>query len=103
MKKIAFIFFVCSALLFVSCKKENSSAASNIGDTNVSGAVALCNATLTDAENIHIFPADNPWNKNISRRAVDPYSNQIMAQFSSAPLKADFGSGLWDSATLGIP
>lgn len=103
MKKIAFVFFLFSSSIFISCKKENSSAVSTVDNTNISSVVALCNATQADAENITIFPADNPWNRDISRRVVDPYSNQIIAQFSSAPLKSDFGSGLWDGAPIGIP
>ena len=50
-----------------------------------------------------IFPADNPWNQDISTLPVDSYSSQIIAGFSSAGLKADFGSGLWQGAPIGIP
>ena len=58
---------------------------------------------LADAENIAIFPADNAWNQDISASPVDPYSSQIIANFSTAKVKADFGSGLWDNAPIGIP
>ena len=50
-----------------------------------------------------IFPDDNPWNQDISPLPVDSYSSQIIAGFSSAGLKADFGSGLWQGAPIGIP
>ena len=50
-----------------------------------------------------IFPDDNPWNQDISTLPVDSYSSQIIAGFSSAGLKADFGSGLWQGAPIGIP
>ena len=62
-----------------------------------------CTALISDAENILIFPSDNPWNKDISGDPVDPYSSQIIAGFSSNVIKADFGSGLWDDAPIGIP
>ena len=34
---------------------------------------------------------------------MDPYSSQIIAGFSTNIIKADFGSGLWDGAPIGIP
>jgi hypothetical protein len=62
-----------------------------------------CSASVADAENIMIFPADNAWNLDISALPVDPYNAQIIAGFSSSGLKADFGSGLWQGAPIGIP
>lgn len=50
-----------------------------------------------------IFPADNSWNQDISTAAVDPYNSQIIAALGTSRLKADFGSGLWDGAPIGIP
>jgi len=97
--------FIAPAVLFciincIACTKEKSSntvAASN------SDNLAACDATKADAENIQIFPANNAWNKNISASAVDPYSDQIIAQFSSSIIHADFGSGTWAGAPIGIP
>ena len=65
--------------------------------------VVTCTASKTAAENITIFPADNPWNKDISAAAIDPYSTQIIAGFATNVIKADFGSGLWEGAPIGIP
>jgi hypothetical protein len=93
------IFIVCG-ILIISCKKETSGK--TVG-TDPQTQNDSCSATLADAENIEIFPADNAWNQDISSSPVDPYSDQIIAGFSSSTLKADFGSGLWDNAPIGIP
>lgn len=50
------------------------------------------------------FPADNAWNQNIAGAPVDPnsaaYINFIGA---SVPLHPDFGAGLYNGQTMGIP
>jgi len=51
------------SLFFLSCnKKENS---------NSSPQATSCSATKAGVENIGIFPADNPWNTDISNDGVD--------------------------------
>jgi len=87
-------------ILIFSCKKDPSSTTKTGNPTSPNDS---CSATLADAENIEIFPADNAWNQDISASPVDPYSDQIIVNFSSSGLKADFGSGLWDNAPIGIP
>ena len=62
-----------------------------------------CTATKADAENIAVFPADNAWNTDISQAAIDPYNTQIISALSGYSCKADFGSGLWEGAPIGIP
>ncbi|MBC7872439.1 MAG: hypothetical protein H7Y01_00510 [Ferruginibacter sp.] len=52
---------------------------------------------------MQVFPADNPWNQDISTAPVDPLNTQIIAGISSPVIKADFGSGLWQGAPIGIP
>jgi hypothetical protein len=81
-------------LLLTACGKSGNNHAAN-GN--------VCNVQLADAENIAIFPADNSWNQDVSGAAVDPYNTQIIAQISSAVLKADFGSGLYNNVPIGIP
>jgi len=50
------------------------------------------------------FPADNAWNQDISASPVDPNSAAIIAFIGATRgLKADFGSGLWEGAPIGIP
>jgi hypothetical protein len=50
------------------------------------------------------FPADNPWNQDISALPTDPSSVAIIAFVGAATgLHADFGSGLYAGAPIGIP
>lgn len=50
------------------------------------------------------FPADNLWNKDISNEAVDPNSDAIINFIgASDPLHPDFGSGLYNGQSIGIP
>ncbi|HWD87623.1 MAG TPA: hypothetical protein VG367_05810 [Mucilaginibacter sp.] len=82
----------------------NTGTTTNTGNTGTTtSTTTTCNATVADAENIEIFPADNSWNQDISGAPVDPYSSQIIATFSTAPLKAEFGSGLWNNVPMGDP
>ena len=96
--------FASLLFLLVSCSKKSGDTGaipdpgSGNGNNNTS-----CKPTLAAAENISLFPADNPWNLDISKSAIDPYSSQILASYSATGLKADFGSGLWQGAPIGIP
>lgn len=118
MRSVLCTTFALFLLLFSACsKKEGTTPGSKNGSNGTNGNTTgtttngngntgsgnTCNVQLADAENIAIFPADNPWNQDISGSLVDPNSAQIIAQFSSSKLKADFGSGLWDNAPIGIP
>jgi hypothetical protein len=94
-------FLLVLVTLFFSCKKDSSNLSRTIGQNGTNGD--SCLASIADAEKIMIFPADNPWNQDISGEPVDPFSDQIIAGFSSAQLKSDFGSGLWQGAPIGIP
>ena len=50
------------------------------------------------------FPANSLWNTNISSAPVDPNSAAIINFIgSSTPLHPDFGSGLYQGQTFGIP
>lgn len=50
------------------------------------------------------FPADNLWNQDISSAPVDPNSdNYINFIGASTPLHPDFGAGLYNGSTIGIP
>lgn len=92
--KTQLLFLMCFMAILCSCKKKGI----------VNGPVNInCSATKASAENIAIFPADNPWNQEISSSPIDPYSTQIISGFANNSIKADFGSGLWDNAPIGIP
>ena len=50
------------------------------------------------------FPADNLWNQDISNAAVDPNSSAIINFIGSGiGLHPDFGSGLYNGQSMGIP
>jgi hypothetical protein len=50
------------------------------------------------------FPADNPWNQNIAAASVDPNSAAIINFIgTTVPVHPDFGSGLYNGSSIGIP
>jgi hypothetical protein len=50
------------------------------------------------------FPSDNAWNQNIFNAAVDPNSDAIINFIgASTPMHPDFGAGLYQGSTIGIP
>jgi hypothetical protein len=48
------------------------------------------------------FPADNPWNADVSAASVDPNSSTLIASCGLRNLHPDFGT-VWDGAPNGIP
>jgi len=59
---------------------------------------------IVSAELIQIFPASHPLNKDISSDAVDANSDAILSLIGlNEGLFADFGSGTWEGAPIGIP
>jgi hypothetical protein len=103
--RMAFIFSCVAFLFFTSCSKKTAddSIVTPTDEGNSGGSGANCTPTKAAAENISLFPADNPWNKDISASPVDPFNTQIIAGISAPSVKADFGSGLWNNAPIGIP
>ncbi len=104
MKQLIRIFTFVILLGLTACSKKvvDSSEPKNNGNDST-GTSQSCNAIPSDFLNIMIFPADNSWNQDISAAAVDPNSSQILSAYSSSGVKADFGSGLWNNAPIGIP
>lgn len=100
-------FFTIVILLFVTaCSKKNTDTVDqpvNGGGTDTTGTNNSCSGVSSDILGMQIFPGDNAWNKDISTAAIDAASSQILAAYSTSGLKADFGSGLWDNAPIGIP
>lgn len=59
---------------------------------------------MPSAPRCPIFPADNPWNRRVDRLPVAASSRRIIASIGlDTGLHADFGSGLWEGAPIGIP
>jgi hypothetical protein len=51
-----------------------------------------------------VFPSDNPWNRRVDRLPVHPNSDAIVRSIGPGDtVHADFGSGLWEGAPIGIP
>ncbi|WP_213086996.1 hypothetical protein [Chitinophaga agrisoli] len=100
MKRLIYLsafFLVCSA-----CSKKGTNDSPK-DDNNNNDNNTACAASLADIESIMLFPADNPLNKDISALPVDPNSTAILSAYAGTGLKADFGSGLWEGAPIGIP
>ena len=52
---------------------------------------------------LRVFPADNPWNQDVSQSPVDPNSAALIASIGlNRPLHPDFGT-VWNGAPSGIP
>ena len=59
---------------------------------------------LPSAPRCPVFPKTNAWNQRIDRLPVAANSAQIIGSIGAdRGLKADFGSGLWEGAPIGIP
>jgi hypothetical protein len=59
---------------------------------------------LPSAPRCPVFPKSNPWNQRVDSRPVAANSAQIVNSIGAGTgLHADFGSGLWDGAPIGIP
>ena len=85
---------MCVALLPVACggtgmapSSEPSAASGSAGVPSIQGCA--------------VFPADNPWNRDVSRDSVDPRSDAYIAAMNGVTrfLHPDFGS----DPTYGIP
>ena len=51
-----------------------------------------------------VFPTDNPWNERVDSLPVAASSTAIISSIGAGiGLHADFGSGLWNGAPIGIP
>ncbi len=51
-----------------------------------------------------LFPADNVWNARVDGLPVLAQSGAYVASIGATnPVRADFGSGLWEGAPIGIP
>ena len=59
---------------------------------------------VPNAPSCPMTPADSFWHADVSGLPVLPQSGAWISSIgSSAGLKADFGSGLWDGGPIGIP
>jgi hypothetical protein len=76
--------------------------------TPVSGAVYANLSAASLGQNSALngslpFPAGNAWNTDISSVAVDPNSDNLLANVLSTGLRPDFGAGTYNGGPIGIP
>jgi len=86
-----FFALIAAPIIITACKSATNPPDSPPGETTVS---------ITGRR---MFPADNPWNKDISSEPVDPASDVLINTCgASAPLHPDFGT-TWEGGPIGIP
>jgi hypothetical protein len=86
---------VASSLLAAGCFGEDKPKAAKPGPTGLGTGASLGGRRL--------FPADNPWNQDISKEPVDPNSAKLIANIGlDKNLHPDFGT-VWEGAPRGIP
>ena len=88
------------------CQTQSDDPASPVSTLANARVLAACsNPTLADVEQIPFFPADNPWNTDVSTSPVDSRSSAIITLLAggSPRVKANFGSGLWEGVPIGMP
>jgi hypothetical protein len=70
----------------------------------VLGASSASALRLPGALRCPVFPRSNPWNQRVDSLPVAANSDQIVDSIGAGTgLHADFGSGLWEGAPIGIP
>ena len=68
------------------------------------GASSASALRMPGAPRCPVFPKSNPWNQRVDSLPVAADSTQIVDSIGAGTgLHADFGSGLWEGAPIGIP
>jgi len=82
------IIRLCLVFILITCSFGNSGGPANPPEIN----------------GCQVFPADNIWNTPVDDMLVDDNSNAYIDTIGlSENIHADFGSGLWEGAPIGIP
>jgi hypothetical protein len=59
---------------------------------------------MPPAKRCPVFPKSSPWNQRVDQLPVAPNSDEIVRSIGAGgSVHADFGSGLWEGAPIGIP
>jgi hypothetical protein len=59
---------------------------------------------MPSAPRCPVFPKSSPWNQRVDQLPVAPNSDEIVSSIGAGgSVHADFGSGLWEGAPIGIP
>ncbi|MEO7086546.1 MAG: hypothetical protein ABI442_15985 [Gemmatimonadaceae bacterium] len=88
----------CIAALTAACSSTEPSQGTSTNPSTPSGS----SDTTKTLAGRRLFPADNPWNTDISASAVDPNSATLIASCGVKNLHPDFGT-TYDGAPNGIP
>jgi hypothetical protein len=68
------------------------------------GASTASALKMPSAPRCPVFPKSNPWNKRVDSLPVAVNSDEIVRSIgANGSVHADFGSGLWEGAPIGIP
>lgn len=114
MEDVKRLLILMAILIFASCgaalkdqTPSNESAKQALGSSTSgqpsTNAVAPDLGANDSLRGKRIFPADNPWNQDISAVPVDPNSANLIASLGlETTLHADFGT-TWEGAPNGIP
>jgi hypothetical protein len=83
---------------------DNANGADNTnGGDNANGTDNANGAESTGVSDLAVFPADNPWNQDVSGLPVHPNSDAYIASIGAdTGLHPDFGT-VWEGAPIGIP
>ena len=94
-RQLAVVLLVALFLLTIyGCGSSSVAGADDNG-----GLASGANASL---DGRRPFPADNPWNTDVSVEPVDPNSTQLISSCGDRGLHPDFGT-VWNGAPNGIP
>src|SRR5215216_1769905 len=59
---------------------------------------------MPSAPRCPVFPKSSPWNQRVDQLPMAPNSDEIIRSIGAGgSVHADFGSGLWEGAPIGIP
>ncbi len=74
------------------------------GSTQTSNCSSMSTGQGASLNGFLAFPSDNLWNKDVSSSSVDPNSANIISFIgASIGLHPDFGAGLYNGSSMGIP
>ena len=91
---------LCSALCATALLNGCSNSSAAVTPDLPSDSTSVTPGSLAGRR---FFPADNPWNRDVSADATDPNSNALIATCgSSATLHPDFGTS-YQGSPIGIP
>ena len=70
----------------------------------LAAGLTACQTTIPGAPSCSSLPSNNVWHAPVTNLPVNARSAAFVSNIgSTAGLKADFGSGLWDGGPIGIP